>query len=347
VIVFIDQAEELTQDEMSMVFATRRRQIKAGGKTHTPEYRGLLTANPRQCWLKSMFVKNPDAVKPGNKVRFLQALPKDNSFLPSSYVAQLTSAFKHRPELLAAYLEGSWDALEGADVIIKDSWVRLSHEKCSSRSTRKRLISVDVARFGDDRTVIGYGENTHLKEIMVYGQRDTNYTTGQIITLANKYQVDGILPAIVIDSDGIGGAVADNLIAWNKNLRVIQIHSNATSSKPDKFGNLRAEMWWMAGEKYSIGEVEDSYGGEFKDELDTELAIPTYYFRNGKIYVESKDDLKKTDRLGRSTDLADMRIYYLHALDQIETDEDMIKKKVISERRPISRTENPNSYMAV
>jgi hypothetical protein len=182
---------------------------------------------------------------------------------------------------------------------------------------------------------------------MVYGQRDTNYTTGQIITLANKYQVDGILPAIVIDSDGIGGAVADNLIAWNKNLRVIQIHSNATSSKPDKFGNLRAEMWWMAGEKYSIGEVEDSYGGEFKDELDTELAIPTYYFRNGKIYVESKDDLKKTDRLGRSTDLADMRIYYLHALDQIETDEDMIKKKVISERRPISRTENPNSYMAV
>lgn len=320
VLVFIDQAEELTRDEISMVFATRRRKIKSGSKIHVPQYRGLLTANPRQCWLKNEFVKNPQALRQNSPVRFLQALPTDNKFLPASYISQLESSFKHRPELLAAYLHGSWDALEGADIIIKDMWVRDSHQKNSGVSSKRRLISVDVARFGDDRTVIGYGENTHMVEILSYGQRDTHYTSGLVAQMANKYQVDGVKPAIVIDADGIGGAVADNLIAWDKNQRVIQIHSASTANNAEKFGNLRAEMWWTAGEKYASGEVEDTYKGEFAEELDAELTVPTYHFRNGKIYVESKDDLKKPERYGKSPDLADMRIMYLYALDMVEPD---------------------------
>jgi hypothetical protein len=347
VLVFLDQAEELTRDEVSMVLATRRRKINlGGGRTIVPKYRGLLTANPRQCWLKNEFVKNPDAMKQGNPQRFLQALPRDNKFLPGSYIEQLRSAFRHRPELLAAYLDGSWDTLEGADVIIRDTWLRTARLKRCTQIRKKRLISVDVARFGDDRTVLGYGENTAMKEIQVHGQRDLHYTSGLVMQMANKYQIDGMKPAIAIDvCGGYGSGVFDNLRAWDKDLVLIPIDSATTKDVSGKFGNLRAQMWWTAGEKYADGTVEDDYKGQYADELDTELSIPTYYFRNGRIYVESKDDLKKPERLGRSTDLADMRIYYLYALDLVEYDDQI---KALQQRRFDPFEKRPKkSFMAV
>jgi len=301
---FVDQAEELTEDEIAMLEATFRLLIG----TKSPGYKMLLTANPAQCWLKSKYVKNPQGMKEG--LYFLQALPVDNPYLERGYVERLQRVYKHRPELLEAYLKGSWDAVEGSDILIHDAWVEASHRIVKIGPVARKIVVADIARFGDDRTVIYFMEETSVEDSEVYGKHDTHYTSGKIAQMANKHKLeDGKPCTIVIDGDGIGGPVADNLRAYG--FDVHEIHSEAATSQPDMFDNLRAEMWWSAGEKFANGEVANDY---VDDELDRELTIPKYRFRNGKIIIESKDEIKKADRYGQSPDKADTYIYGLYGL---------------------------------
>ena len=111
----IDQAEETLIDDVSVLKASRRMSIN--GKPLP--FRGLWTANPANCWLKADFIDTP---KPNHY--FVQALPGDNNYLPSSYIETLKASFGHRPELLQAYLYGSWDSFEGSDQVILGDWVR-------------------------------------------------------------------------------------------------------------------------------------------------------------------------------------------------------------------------------
>jgi len=301
---FLDQAEELSQDEVGMLGGAMR--LKINGRQL--KYKILMSANPAQCWLKREFVKNPDGRSEGTY--FVPALPKDNPYLPTTYLAKLQKSYRHRPELLSAYLEGSWDALEGADIVIKDKWVRASHNKGFLNPPKRKIVAVDVARFGDDRTVIFYMEETNIADDDIYGHKDTHYTSGKVAAMANKHKDDdGNVPLIVIDGDGVGGPVADNLRAWG--FKVIEIHSAAASDKPDDYYNLRAQMWWEAGEMFSDGDIVNEYEDE---ELDTELTIPKYSYRNGKILIESKEDIKKPERYGKSTDLGDCYVYGLYGL---------------------------------
>jgi len=301
---FIDQAEEVGEDEIGMLRGSLRLKIKGKAVPH----KLLLTANPAQCWLKREFVKQG---LEKTRRRFIQALPGDNPYLPPDYDSQLDVSFSHRPELLQAYKYGSWDALEADDVIIKDSWLekaKLNHFHIPPNETR-RLVVADIARFGDDETIIYYQENTKVIDHQEYGQKGADYTAGQIAAMANKYKKDGIVPLIALDADGLGGPVADFLASWG--FEVKQIQSASKSNEPDRFYNLRAEMWWTAGEKYANADIEEDF---VDDELARQLTVPKWFWRNGRILVEAKADIKKRLGRGRSPDRADTRIMGLYAI---------------------------------
>jgi len=114
-VIFIDQAEECERNKIMSLMSRFRLQING---IPLP-YKALFTANPKNCWLKDEFVLSNDP-----KNVYIPALPAENPYLPDSYIPSLREAFKHRPELLLANIEGSWDSLEGADIIIKDIWIR-------------------------------------------------------------------------------------------------------------------------------------------------------------------------------------------------------------------------------
>ena len=107
---FLDQAEEIDAAQIGELRATFRLIIndkKIPGK-------GLFTANPAPSFLKDEFILNPTP----DRV-FIQALPTDNNHLGPEYIDVLKDSFKNRPELLKAYLEGSWDSLGGFNQVIK------------------------------------------------------------------------------------------------------------------------------------------------------------------------------------------------------------------------------------
>jgi hypothetical protein len=328
-IIFIDQAEEISEDEVGMLQGTLRLKIN----DTELDYKILLTANPAACWLKTRIVKNANREK--EKIYFVKALPSDNPDLPTNYIQTLERAFQHRPELLDAYLNGNWDQLEGADLVIQDNWIMASHTRAFYGAKKRKIIACDPARFGDDRTVIYVLEETQTIDEDIFGQKSADYTAGKIATMAHKHaDADEVTPLIIIDADGLGGPIGDFLKSWGFNVKFV--HSQSQAENPQQFVNLRAEMWWTVGRMYADGDIADSF---IDDELDTELTVPKYKFVGSKIQIESKDEIKTPARYGRSPDKADCRVYGLYGLRFVTTEQrpsasTQLKKK--KRRKPIS-----------
>ncbi|MBA7538828.1 hypothetical protein ES705_31105 [subsurface metagenome] len=295
-VVFIDQAEECDRDKLSVLMSRFRLKIN----DEPLPYKSLFTANPKNCWLKDEFVLGNDPKK-----IYIPALPAENPNLPDTYIESIKDAFKHRPELLLAYLEGSWDSLEGADIIIKDIWIRQASEVVISYIGRpKKVFGCDIARFGDDRVVIYDLEGTDIKDEMIFGQKDTMYTAGKIHIWAQEKHPD----LIGVDAIGLGAGVADRLREMGD--KVLDVNFSEKPQNEEKFKNLRAEIWWNTGRRFAEKNIKLTWEDP---EIRREMSSVSYLIKNGKIQVEPKEDIKK--RLGKSPDKAEAYLIGLHTLD--------------------------------
>jgi len=298
--ITVDQAEECTEDDVSVLRASLRLKVN----NRELPYKELYTANPAQCWLKGEFIDQEL-----KDHRFIQALPSDNPYLAAGYVETLKNSFKHRPELLEAYLHGSWTAFTGADQIIREEWIRAAKGRKFYCDKLKKFLVCDVARFGDDETVIMLFSNTNPVKVKTFGKRDTMFTANVLHIAAIQENCS----AVVVDACGVGGGVVDRLREMaDGSYEVIAIDSAGQAKDKDTYQNVRAEMWDTAAQKLQIGEVELTYDDM---QLFNQLCSPRYFFRNGKIAVEKKEDIKK--RLGRSPDRADCYVMGLYAVDDI------------------------------
>ncbi|HEG42471.1 MAG TPA: hypothetical protein ENH94_00325 [Phycisphaerales bacterium] len=305
---FIDQAEEVTKDEVAMLRACCFHRLVIND-TNLPG-KGLLTANPAQCWLKNDFVSFPSA-----KRRFVRALPGDNKWTGQKYVEALEEAFKHRPKLLAAYRDGDWNAFEGEDQIITSSSIVRSVNTLPVYSGW--LVVCDPARFGDDDAIILLMNGTNVEERVCWGKSQTTKISGKMLQMSREH--DNCI--CIVDETGVGGGVVDELRDYGR--RVIGFTATAKAKDSVKFYNLRAEAWWDAGEMFDKGDV---YCPGMYPELQTQLCIPKYDFRRGRILVESKKDIKK--RLDHSPDDADCYVIGLWAQDMITSGSMLTEREV-------------------
>ncbi len=310
VVIAIDQAEEVSKDDVSVLRGSLRMVLKdPQGKPLDIPFKELYTANPRQCWLKDDFILMPK----GNAC-FVPALPSDNPYLPSSYVQTLQEAFEHRPELLEAYLHGSWDALEGVDQIIKSAWLtRAIGNKMPGWGKRPRLV-VDTARFGDDETVIYYLETFDILDQWIMPHCTSVEISNKMATLSRQR---GNCPCVIeVTGSDTGAAVYDELEAMGVPLLLYTPQGKAI--RDDKYYNKRAEVWDTAAKKASKGECEFTLDCMSDNDivlLRSQLCTPTYKFRNGKTLVESKADIKQ--RLGRSPDRGDCWVMGQWSYDEV------------------------------
>ena len=297
----VDQAEEVTKDEISVLRGSLRMVLKdQNGHPVDIPFKELYTANPRQCWLKPDFITNCPA-----NAKFVSALPSDNPHLPASYIQTLKDAFGHRKELLAAYMLGDWSSVEGANQVILGRW--LDTAKGMPTLMGGRVISCDVARFGDDKTVIYVMDGSNIMERQEMGYSRTTDISDRLNEQSRRY---GNCP-IVVDEIGVGGGVIDELHKYGR--RVIAFNSSEKSDEPEKYYNMRAQAWWELGQHLAKGEIGCM---NMTDDLYDELITPIYDDRNGKILIESKDEIKK--RLNRSPDDADCYIMGVWAVKRVQ-----------------------------
>ena len=80
-------------------------------------------------------------------------------------------------------------------------------------------IGCDVARFGDDKTCIGYRVNEVVRIYKKYNGKDTTWTASMIAKLykelKQRFRFQGQI-GVKVDDGGVGGGVVDQLRNWKK-----------------------------------------------------------------------------------------------------------------------------------
>lgn len=152
-------------------------------------------------------------------------------------------------------------------------------------------LGVDVARFGDDRSVIFPRQGLAAFEPIVLRNLRSNDVAARVM----QVKADRMSELEFVDgTGGWGSGVIDSLRQAGQTPQEI----NFSSSPIDpRYLNRRAEMWFNLAEWVKRGALPNNAS------LLKELAAPTYSFRNGKFVLEEKDQIKK--RLGFSPDLGD------------------------------------------
>lgn len=184
---------------------------------------------------------------------------------------------------------------EGEDTLIRLSWAERSFENEVVPEGRK-MVCCDVARYGQDFTVIGLWHGDVYRELHRYNGKDLMQTCGHLIQFHRDLKPE----TIVVDDDGLGGGVTDRLLEQGFN--VLPFKGGERANDPDRFFNRRASAWWELRERLKDGTVRIE--APDPDSLKHQLTAPRYSLTSkGQIKLETKDEMKK--RGVRSPDRAD------------------------------------------
>jgi hypothetical protein len=206
--------------------------------------------------------------------------------------------------------------LEGADVLIPlrytmaalQKWELLKEDADEKDKYKLNSLACDVARKGDDRTIIGMKfikdeEDDENREVIFTVVEDcvklkTTETTGLLKEWCDRIK-DRDIP-IKVDDIGVGGGVVDQLEDDGYNVIPVNVAESPTEVEGDIiFYNLRAQYYWRLREDFIDGKVAIS-----DEELASELSKITWKTsRTRKIQIEAKEDIKA--RIGKSPDKAD------------------------------------------
>lgn len=160
----------------------------------------------------------------------------------------------------------------------------------------QKRLGIDVARFGDDRTVLfarqGLNARVNNSPVIMRGAPTTDIAA-RVYAAKGRWKSE---MEFVDDTGHWGHGVIDQLRVAGCRPHAVVFHAPALNPR---YKNRRAEMWIEMSEAIKGGVALPFH----IPELVAELVTPTYTFLNGVFLLEDKDQIKK--RLGRSPDLAD------------------------------------------
>jgi len=160
----------------------------------------------------------------------------------------------------------------------------------------QKRLGVDVSRFGDDPTILFPRQGLRAFSPVVMRHKRGSPVSVNIASRVMLAKERWAYEQEFLDATGGWAAGArDILVAAGHSPMSIQYH--APSPDP-RYYNMRAYMWWN-------GALWVKDGGQLPKcpELTAELTETTYSYKQGKLLIEDKDQVKA--RIGRSTNHAD------------------------------------------
>jgi hypothetical protein len=142
---------------------------------------------------------------------------------------------------------------------------------------------IDVAEAGEAETVLVVREGTKLLKLKAWSGIDAR---GAVAAELAPYR--SRLDALNVDAIGVGAYFAKHLKDLGFPVRSIRVGEK--SRRPDRFINLKAELYWDLRERFEKGAVDG-----LKDEQAIgQLATIRYsYNPRGQLLIESKDDARR------------------------------------------------------
>lgn len=256
--------------------------VQAGNPTHLegPLYRACTTE--KHLWHVTEITSDPDSEKRTPRVSIewareqIEKYGRDNPWV-------MVNVFGKFPPTSLNTLLGPDDVKEAQERVYQE------HEY----SFAGMILGVDVARFGDDKSVIFPRQGLTAFAPLTYRNLDSTSGATHVAQAWHKYGADA---CHVDGTGGYGAGWIDALKTMKYKPRDVQF---AAKPNDPKYYNKRAEMWFTMAEWVREG------GALPREcmELAGELTTPTYSFKGDRFLIEDKEQIKL--RLGRSPDYAD------------------------------------------
>lgn len=168
-----------------------------------------------------------------------------------------------------------------------------------------RVGGLDVARYGDNKTVFTIRRGDAIEKQIAWGGSSISETTGRAVRIIKEFDVS----LLVVDAAGIGGGVADLLI--DDGFNILAYNGGHRAFTPTSFSNRRSEMWWYLRQRFEKKRIWLPQGCE---ELVADLVAPEYELSSsGRIKLWSKE--KMLDTGIASPDFADSLVLS-YAMDE-------------------------------
>jgi hypothetical protein len=255
--------------------------VIAGNPTHLegPLYRAC-TSERALWWVKEISGDPDDPMRaPRVSIEWARAqiakYGRDNPFV-------MVNVFGKFPPAAANTLLGPDEVVAGCKRVIGEA----------EYYEEVRILGVDCARFGDDRSVVFMRQGRATYKPEVFRNLDTMQLASQVARIWDKHKP----AACFIDQATFGAGTLDRLNQLG--YPAIGVDFGGKANAP-KFANRRSEMWWLMADWIRAGGCLPDMG-----ELITELTAPKYKFdEHNHLLLEKKAEIKK--RTGTSPDLAD------------------------------------------
>jgi hypothetical protein len=299
---FIDEAGEVDGKAVEILKTRLRYKLDEYGLS--PKL--LMSCNPSKNFLYNEYYKPfRSGTLPGDK-KFVQALIEDNSDNLSEHYIKLmdglTGISRKRLRL------GMWEYDSSPLDLFKYDAVQDVFSNTFVEPGSK-YITADIARFGQDKTVIMIWDGWRCIRIKEMSSSSVIESAAAILNLSKEYRIP--LSKIIVDEDGVGGGVKDILKCkgFVNNSRPIR-----TGATLENFSNLKAQCCFYLADIVEESKLFiDCKDPDLKAYISGEFEVVRQkgVGDDKKKAVISKDDMKKV--LGRSPDYFDavmMRAYF-------------------------------------
>lgn len=310
---FIDECNQTVEKAWNVVKSRIR--YKLDEFNLIPKMLG--TCNPAKNYVYEWFYKpSKDGTLPENR-KFIQALVTDNPDISRHYITNLQSLDEVSKQRL---LYANWEYDNDPATLIPYDKILAAFQSRGFESVlfQPDYMSVDVARFGRDKTVIGLWMGCWVK-FKTFKGLDVPEVAAEVNKLREQYSIP--LLNIIVDEDGVGGGVVDivRCKGFVNNSTALPnpdkpIKDEKGNVKPDNFANLKSQCYYKLAEYMNNEAIYiDCNDIQVKEMIIQELEQVKQYEmdKDRKRAVMPKDKVKEL--IGRSPDYSDtlmMRMYF-------------------------------------
>jgi len=281
----IPQAVMVTAEAVLATEGQEAKVIQAGNPTHVTGPLHRACTQDRALWYVITVTGDPDDPKRSKRISLtwardqIRQYGRDNPWVLVNVLGQFPPA--------------SIDALLGIEEVEAAMHRHLIETEYNWSQKR---IGVDVARFGDDLTVLFPRQGRAAFRPQAMRHKRNSAASVDIATAVIRAKTQWSSEAEFIDATGGWAAGArDVMVAGGYPIYEVQF---AAPGLDPRYENRRAEMWFGMAKWTQDGGALPNL-----PELVPELTVPTYTFHGGKFMLEPKEQIK--ERLGRSPNYAD------------------------------------------
>lgn len=209
---------------------------------------------------------------------------RNSRFTNKDQIKQWIEDYGEDSDFVRVRVRGECPRVGSTQLIPNDVVAACRKHKAYASSALPKIMSVDVARFGDDRSVIGIRHGRQFRVLAKLRGLDTVQLAERVITFINSDKPD----AIVVDGDGLGAGVYDQIRHRGYGQGLYEFHGGSTAFDSAAYYNRRSEIWSKMGEWLKAGaEIPDD------PEMEVDLCGVQYgYSSKSQVQLERKEDLK-------------------------------------------------------